>query len=156
MTLNDPDGQYRSAIIGDLRLVGAEPEPETAEPASAVGGLAEAPVDVLIELNVGFPGGLERVTHEFLDLWTENAAAATVDAGPTATPPPVPVRVNDRLYQCAVTPTLLRGLIAADRRLRTERPPVIFKVPTRPGRRGRHRRAAAGRIGPPSAVAVDL
>jgi len=57
MTLNDPDGQYRSAIIGDLRLVGAEPEPETAEPASAVGGLAEAPVDVLIELNVGFPGG---------------------------------------------------------------------------------------------------
>ena len=73
-------------------------------------------------------GGLERVTHEFLDLWTENAAAATLAAGPTTTPPPVPVRVNDRLYQCAVTPTLLRGLIAADRRLRTERPPVIFKV----------------------------
>ena len=42
MTLNDPDGQYRSAIIGDLRLVGAEPGPETGEAALAVGGLAEA------------------------------------------------------------------------------------------------------------------
>lgn len=90
-------------IVGDL-------------PASAGGGVpadwVEVPVDVLIELNVLFPGSVGDVAEEFVTLWS--SAGPTTNDGGTGSAL-VPVRVSDRLYQAVISRPALRVLIAADR-----------------------------------------
>ena len=120
MTVNDPDSRYRSAIVGDLYAPGG-----AGESVGAADGIEE-PIDVLIELNVFYPGNVGDVTDEFLSLWSSAGPAA--DNGGGSAPVPVPVRVSDRLYQAVISRPALRALVTADHDPDAGRPPVIFKV----------------------------
>ena len=120
---------HRSAVIGDLRI--PPPEGTAAAPVE--------PVDVLFELNLGYPGGLDAVRTAFLALWESRSAAAGGGGGAAAEPtgrsrrrstpgaaPAEPVhqaadaataprRVSSHIFQGTLTRSELDRLMAADR-----------------------------------------
>jgi len=125
--------RYRSAIVGDLHLpppgTGGKDDP-SADPV--------APMSMLIELNVLYPGGLLAVRQAFHALWEDYADRAggswpdrdpVLDVGLPSTPRGLAF-VAPKLYQCVLSRLLLRDLVDADVRLAVEsgRPPTIFRV----------------------------
>jgi subtilisin family serine protease len=128
-------GLARSPIIGDLHLPPAA-STGTSEPD---GEPADEPVPILVELNVLYPGGLEAVTRQFFQLWTQASAQWAGPPAPAGEPaadpvhPAVPAglqRVTARLYQCMLTRRQLLGLIRLDRESAESQhaPPAIFKA----------------------------
>lgn len=123
MSLDDQDAR-RSVVIGDLRL----PTPAVGligddQQGPASGG---AQVEVLFELNLTFPGGLQAVTSAFFAQWSAFGPAA---AGAVASGIPLGLqRVSDRLYQGVLTRVQLDRLITADGQDRNSRPVTIFKA----------------------------
>lgn len=122
---------HRSAIIGDLRIPPPSDTPTEAVP--------DEPVDVLFELNLRFPGGLDAVRTAFFVLW-DSRAAADDDGGATAATPTgrsrrrtvpkaapaeasrpavdpatAPRKVSSHIFQGTVTRTELDQLMAVDR-----------------------------------------
>ena len=128
----EPEGRYRSPIVGDLNLAPHQ---------GADNGDAIDPgrqVAMVIELNVLFPGGLLAVRKAFYDLWAEyvHLAGGTWPADATSTSlvqPPVPDRLAllaPKLYQCVLSRADLREMVDQDRRLADHlgRSPIIFRV----------------------------
>lgn len=107
--------QRRSAVIGDLRLT----DPDRTGPGSTGSTDRDTAdlVDVLFELDVGYPGGLELLTSQFVRLWA--------DPGPGALRA-LPTRVSDKLYQGVLTRSELAALVEADRT--SGGPRIIFKA----------------------------
>jgi subtilisin family serine protease len=112
--------RYRSPLIGDLNLA---PEPPDAGAGVPEGRPAapdpDAPVAVLIELNVLYPGGLSSVTEDLFRLWRRSGPAAAAAAtprtkAPAAAVPPGLQRVTNKLFQAVVSRRQLAALIAAD------------------------------------------
>jgi subtilisin family serine protease len=136
----EPGPEFRSPIVGDLRLpAAARPSTSSAQPAppsASSDGESEPspdhPVDVLLELNVQYPGGITAVRRAFFALWVvrpgqpERVGRAPRTA--RSRPPDGLRRVTSKLYQCTITRADLQELIAADRAAGQDRPPTIFKA----------------------------
>jgi subtilisin family serine protease len=133
--LDETSPRYRSPIVGDLLLpppgAAASREP-TVDP--------NAPVAMLIELNVRYPGGLPAARQAFHALWERFARRArtsgasperspAVDAGVPETPDGL-AYVAPKLYQCVLSRAVVRELVTVDQRPagRGGPPPTIFRV----------------------------
>jgi subtilisin family serine protease len=132
--MNEPEGRYRSPIVGDLNL----PPEGTAGDAGSGSVDPDAMVPALIELNVRYPGGLVAVRTEFYSLWEQEFAQRAGGSWPEQPPPgvdqpPVPEGlqyITPKLYQCVLSRADLREMVEQDQRSAssTGLPPVIFRV----------------------------
>lgn len=149
MSSYDNGVRRRSPVIGDLQI-------EPVDSLSADTNAAE-PVDVLLELNLRYPGGRVAVTRALSRLWDSWSAVArpAIDGGPPVHADPAepaepadadpaepaepaepadadplsrPRRVSSHIYQVVVTRAELDQLITADRNDRNGGATVIFKA----------------------------
>jgi subtilisin family serine protease len=110
-----PGPQRRSPIVGDLSLgEGPDQSGGVGQEQAAASPDPDAPVEVIIELNMNYPGGLTTVSAAFDHLWhsfvAENAVAAP--SGGTLFQM---VTISSKLRQCVLTRGLLAQLVALDR-----------------------------------------
>ena len=107
------------------------------EPAAAAGEArrADAPVSIILELNVGHPGGLRGVRDALFRLFEEHAkdpVSLTAMPGDVVDPgtPPGLRRLAPRLYQCVLTRPALAELMKANAAEASRRggSAVIFKA----------------------------
>lgn len=118
----------KSRAIGDLALAPAA-RPGAPVPQGGDGPDPDEPADVLIELNMFYPGGLREVTRDFEDLWQRFVA----QQGPPQPDTPVsllqraPVLISRKLYQCVLTRRMLASLLALDHS-GPEAPASIFRA----------------------------
>jgi hypothetical protein len=132
--MNEPEGRYRSPIVGDLNL----PPEGTARDAGSGSVDPNAMVPALIELNVRYPGGLVAVRTEFYALWEHEFVQRAGGSWPEQPPPgvdqpPVPEGlqyITPKLYQCVLSRADLREMVEQDQQSAssTGLPPVIFRV----------------------------
>ncbi len=144
----EPGGQpgrrapTKSCIVGDLQ-VGAEgtaaygPGVDRGlDPGAGAGGRSrvaapdpDEPVDVVLELNMAFPGGLAAVTAAFEELWKQFREEFRHAARPRGAPQARlrRERISHKLYQCVLTRRGLAQLVAADRAAHDPHP-VIFRA----------------------------
>lgn len=106
-------GEYRSSIIGDLKLSGAEPTEAD-----------RVPVAVVLELNARFHGSPSTLTQAFFETW---AGFRNIELPPEG--PPVGLTyVTSRMYQAVLSRVDVAALIAYDRSPDRHRPHTIFKA----------------------------
>lgn len=132
--MNEPEGRYRSPIVGDLNL----PPEGTAGDAGSGSVDPDEMVPALIELNVRYPGGLVAVRKEFYYLWEEDFARRAGGSWPEQPPPGVDQPsvpeglqyITPKLYQCVLSRADLREMVERDQQhaRSTGLPPVIFRV----------------------------
>lgn len=130
--MNEPEGRYRSPIVGNLKL----PLEDVATDEAGRPIDPEEQVPILIEINVAYPGGLRAVREALYGLWHEfedRAGGSWEDPAPILLEPPVPpglMFISPKLYQCVLTRTDLNDLVARDQEVAREtgRPPVIFRA----------------------------
>ncbi len=120
--------RQKSRAIGDLALTPAA-SAGAPVPQGPAGPDPDEPADVLIELNMFYPGGLREVTRDFEDLWGRFVA----QQGPPQPDTPVsllqraPVPISRKLYQCVLTRRMLASLLALDHS-GPEAPASIFRA----------------------------
>ena len=132
--MNEPEGQNRSPIIGDLNL----PPQRTAGDAGSGSVDPDEKVPALIELNVNYPGGLVAVRQAFYSLWEREFMERAGGSWPEHPPPGVDQPsvpeglqyIAPKLYQCVLSRADLREMVEQDQRSArsTTVPPVIFRV----------------------------
>ena len=132
--MNEPEGQNRSPIIGDLNL----PPERTTGDAGSGSVDPDRKVPALIELNVNYPGGLVAVRQEFYALWEQQFMRRAGGSWPEQPPPGVDQPqvpeglqyIAPKLYQCVLSRADLREMVEQDQRSArsTTVPPVIFRV----------------------------
>src|SRR6185312_1387849 len=81
-------------------------------------------IDVVVELNTKYPGGVEAARANFISLWRSHVRARPM----TEYEDLDPVQVSTYLYKVALRRAALNTLMQADRANETSSPPTIFRV----------------------------
>jgi subtilisin family serine protease len=102
--------EHRSPLMGNLYKTADETDPTSL-------------VDVVIELNTRYPGGIEAARSAFLDLWKRVRPTPPTSPNEDAQP----IQVSRHLYKVSLSRFLLDELISWDRE-DAARPPCVFRA----------------------------